>query len=155
MPHHPGTHHGILWNLPQGHSPQWMAGTASPLPHPRSRHHLDSRFCHNSPRPSNAITAAHWLMAMSSSTMKFCWLKGHQVSSKGSSTRRSTLTTGSSGQTMTTTIQQSAKSPSPRANSSRGTPVGPPPKWSLAGCWTPSGARSNYQDTERLTSGIS
>ena len=58
MPHHPGTHHGILWNLPQGHSPQWMAGTASPLPHPRSRHHHDSRFCHNSPRPSNAITAA-------------------------------------------------------------------------------------------------
>ena len=25
MPPHPGTHHGILWNLPQANSPHWMA----------------------------------------------------------------------------------------------------------------------------------
>ena len=67
MPPPPGTHHDILWNLPRAHSPHWMVGTASPLPHPLSRHHLDSRYCHNSPRPSNTITTDHWPMGMSSS----------------------------------------------------------------------------------------
>ena len=128
MPPHPGTHHGILWSLPQAHSPHWMVGTASLLPHPLTRHHLDSRFCHISPCPSNAIAADHWPIAMSSSMTKFCWLRAHQIYSNGSSARRSTSMTGSSGPTITMTIQKSTKSPSLKANFLRVMPVCPPPK---------------------------
>ena len=90
MPPPPGTHHGTLWNLPRAHSPHWMVGTASSLPHPLSRHHLYSRYCHDSPRPSNAITADHWPMGMSLSMTKFCWHRAHQLNSNGSSAKCST-----------------------------------------------------------------
>ena len=117
MPPHPGTQHGVLWNLLWAHSPHWMVGTAFPLRHPRSCHHLDSRYCHNSPRPSNDITTDHWPMAMSSSMMKYCWRRAHQPNYTGSSARHSTSMTGSSRPMTTTTIQQSTKSPSPKASS--------------------------------------
>ena len=59
MPPPPETHHGIPWNLLQAPRLHRMVGTASPSQHPRFHHHLDSRFLHNSPRPSDATIVDH------------------------------------------------------------------------------------------------
>ena len=128
MPPTPGTHHGIPWNLPLAPSPHRMVGTASPSQHQRFRHHLDSRYLHNSPQPSVAITVDHWHMAMSSSMTRFCWHRACPTNYTISNARHSTSMTGSSGPTTITTIQQSARSPSPKASCSRGMPAGPQPR---------------------------
>ena len=115
-PLHPGTHHGILWNLQQEHNPHRMIGTAFPSQHPHSLHHHDSWHRHNFPCPSNATATDHWPMAMSLSTMKFCSHRAHQTNYTSLRARLSTSIIGSSGPTTTMTIQWYARTPSPKAN---------------------------------------
>ena len=116
----PGTHHSILWNPQQEHNPCRMVGTASPSQHPHSLHHHDYGHHQNFPCPSNTTTADHWHMAMSSLMTKFCSPRAHQTTYTSLSTRLSTSMIGSSGPTITMTIQQSVRSPSPKANFRRG-----------------------------------
>ena len=146
-----GIHHGIPWNGRLGPSLHMMVGTASPSQHPRFRHHLDSRRLHNSHRPSNAIIAGHYPTVTFSSMTKSYWRRAPLLSYTVSNAKPSTSTTGSSVPTTLTTIQQSARSPSPKASCSRGTPAGPPPRWSSVGPWTPSGARLNCRHTGNCT----